>query len=209
MTSETAVPSIDQHQRLLVVGLGNPGSRYVGTRHNAGFLVLDRLAHLWSIELKMKRRFSGLFGAGEVDGKQISLLKPATYMNLSGRSVVATIRYVPIDQGALVVIHDDVDLPLGRIRTKWSGSAGGHNGLRSIDSELGTTDYFRIRIGIGHGLDGTTSQHVLSPVQREDRDDFFRSVAGGAEATQMLLNTGLRSTQNAVHSTWYGTEAAE
>ena len=209
MTSQTTVPSIDQLQRLLVVGLGNPGSRYVGTRHNAGFMVLERLAHVWSIELRKKRRFKGIFGTGEVEGKRISLLKPTTYMNLSGTSVAAAIRYVSMDEGALVVIHDDVDLPLGRIRTKWSGGTGGHNGLRSIDAELGSTAYFRIRIGIGRGLVGTTTHHVLSPVDKQQRDDFIQSVIGGAEATQMLVDTGLRATQNIVHSTWYGTEENE
>ena len=132
----------------LIAGLGNPEAKYDGTRHNAGFAALDALADKWNISVS-KTKFQGLWGQGEVDGHKVVLLKPLTYMNLSGESVGEAARFYKIPADHVVVISDDISLPVGKLRIRTGGSAGGHNGLKSIIARLGGENFPRIRIGIG------------------------------------------------------------
>ncbi len=134
----------------LIVGLGNPGSKYEQTRHNVGFAAVDALAHRWQISLSENRKFQGLFGEGLGSGsKKIRLLKPLTYMNLSGQAMRAAIDWYKLPPESVLAIYDDMDLPLGKMRLRLSGSAGGHNGMKSAIAHLGTQNFPRLRIGIG------------------------------------------------------------
>ncbi len=154
----------------LIVGLGNPEPKYEGTRHNIGFDVIDSLAKAWQISLKENKRFQGLFGEGlSPYGNKIRLLKPLTYMNRSGQALRAVTDWYKINSQSVLVVYDDMDLPLGRLRIRLSGSAGGHNGMKSIISHLGSQSFPRLRIGIGKS-DGkkTTVSHVLGKFTREE-----------------------------------------
>lgn len=133
---------------VLVVGLGNPGAQYAATRHNAGFLTVDRLAQRHKIAIG-KAFFSALVGEGRINGEKIVLAKPQTYMNESGISVFALMQWYKLEPQALWICYDDVDLPLGEIRVRGNGSAGTHNGMRSVIARLGTEDFPRVRVGIG------------------------------------------------------------
>jgi PTH1 family peptidyl-tRNA hydrolase len=144
----------------LIVGLGNPGPQYVGTRHNVGFDVVDRLAHRWRIELSSEK-FHGWFGLGMGENERVALLKPTTFMNRSGRSVLAAGRFYKLEAADLLVVTDDLALDVGRLRMRAKGSAGGHNGLSDILRVLGTDEWARLRIGIGAAL-GNPSSYVLS-----------------------------------------------
>lgn len=133
----------------LVVGLGNPEKRYDHTRHNIGFETIDALADEWNISLNQEK-FKGVYGTGIVEGEKVMLLKPQTYMNLSGESVGAFVRYFNLDpKSELLVIFDDISLEPGQIRIRRKGSAGGHNGIKSLIAHLGTMDFPRIKIGVG------------------------------------------------------------
>ncbi|MGL5793558.1 MAG: aminoacyl-tRNA hydrolase, partial [Waterburya sp.] len=147
----------------LIVGLGNPEPKYDKTRHNIGFDAVDELAQVWQMPLKENKRFQGLFAEGVTPGgKKIRLLKPLTYMNRSGQSVRAAVDWYKLQPQSILVIYDDMDLPIGRLRIRLSGSAGGHNGMKSIIAHLGSQDFPRLRIGIGKS-DGKkeTISHVL------------------------------------------------
>jgi peptidyl-tRNA hydrolase, PTH1 family len=140
----------------LIVGLGNPGAEYERTRHNIGFMAIDRLATSWSISLGKEKRFYGIFGEGRLSTRlassgKIRLLKPTTYMNVSGQSVRACADWFKGNPENILVVYDDMDLPLGKLRLRSSGSAGGHNGMKSIISHLGTQNFPRLRLGIGRG----------------------------------------------------------
>jgi PTH1 family peptidyl-tRNA hydrolase len=134
----------------LIVGLGNPEPKYERTRHNIGFAAIDALSHAWGISLSDDRKFQGSYGEGLVMGNlKIRLLKPLTYMNRSGQAIRATIDWFKLSPQSVLVIYDEMDLPLGKIRLRLSGSAGGHNGMKSVISHLGTPSIPRLRIGIG------------------------------------------------------------
>ena len=132
----------------LIVGLGNPGSQYERTRHNIGFMVIDCLAERWNIKMNQSK-FNGLYGTGTVNGEKVVLLKPLTYMNLSGEAIAPLARFYKIDIKDIAVIYDDLDLPKGKIRLRQKGSAGGHNGMKSTIQQLGGDGFNRIRVGIG------------------------------------------------------------
>ncbi len=154
---------------LLVVALGNPGSEYAGNRHNVGYMAADEIVrrHRFS---GWKSRFQGETAEGVIGGERILLLKPHTYMNLSGQSAGAAARFLKIPVEDLIVLHDELDLPPGRIRVKRGGGAGGHNGLKSIDAHLGA-NYRRVRIGIGHPGDKTlVSGYVLHDFAKADAE---------------------------------------
>ena len=158
---------------LVVAGLGNPGARHALNRHNIGFMAVDAIAERGRFG-PFRARHQGLVAEGLIGDERVVLLKPQTYMNDSGRSVGAAVRYLKLDLGALIVIHDELDLAPGKVRVKVGGGDAGHNGLRSITAHLGP-DYKRVRIGIGHPGDKALVQHyVLS--------DFARSEAGWVEA---------------------------
>lgn len=132
----------------LIAGLGNPGVRYAGTRHNMGFAALDRLAGLWGVSLS-RRGYAGVYGQGTVDETRVTLLKPHTFMNDSGRSIAEAVRYLGVEPAGLLVLYDDIDLPPGAVRVRAGGGAGTHNGMRSVLEWLGTEEFPRIRMGVG------------------------------------------------------------
>lgn len=179
----------------LIVGLGNPGPKYLWTRHNAGFIVLDRFASLAGIPVTRKS-FSGLYGEGEFKGNRLFLLKPQTYMNLSGRSVAAALRFHKLAPSDLIVIHDELDIPFGQIKLKADGGHGGHNGLRSLRQELGTGDYSRLRVGIGKPLHGNMADYVLTNFGKDEMNDLPRLVDGVVDALEMLIVEGMPKTMS-------------
>jgi len=148
----------------LIVGLGNPGIKYDQTRHNIGFVAIDALARTWQINLSENRKFQGIFGEGRSGSGKMRLLKPTTFMNLSGQSIRAVMDWYKLPAEAVLVIYDDMDLPLGKIRLRQSGSAGGHNGMKSAIAHLGSQNFPRLRIGIGAPKDGEPDKQVVSHV---------------------------------------------
>ena len=179
----------------LIVGLGNPGPKYSWTRHNAGFIVLDRFASLSGITITRKS-FSGLYGEGEFKGNRLLLLKPQTFMNLSGRSVAEALRFHKLAPADLIVIHDELDIPFGQIKLKTDGGHGGHNGLRSLHQELGTGEYNRLRIGIGKPLHGNMADYVLTNFGKDEMNELPRLVDGVVDALEMLIIEGVQKTMS-------------
>jgi PTH1 family peptidyl-tRNA hydrolase len=174
----------------LIVGLGNPGPKYSWTRHNAGFMVLDRLSRLSAIPVTRKA-FSGLAGDGNWAGERVYLLKPQTFMNLSGRSVAEALRFYKLSLSDLIVIYDDLDIPFGKVRLKEGGGHGGHNGLRSLAQELGGSDYARIRIGIGRPERGDQVNYVLSNFPKEEMDALLGVLDTAVDALEMAIREGM------------------
>jgi PTH1 family peptidyl-tRNA hydrolase len=170
----------------LIVGLGNPGPRYQWTRHNAGFMVLDRLSHLAGIPVA-KKGFSGLIGEGFWQGHRLILLKPQTFMNLSGRSLAEIARFHKILSEEIIVVHDDLDIPFGRVRLKKGGGHGGHNGLRSILSVFGTGDFIRLRIGIGRPVRGDVVDYVLQPFSAIEMQDLASVLDGAIDTLESFF----------------------
>lgn len=148
----------------LIVGLGNPGTKYDQTRHNIGFVAIDSLARTWQINLSENRKFQGIFGEGRSVSGKMRLLKPTTFMNLSGQSIRAVMDWYKLPAEAVLVVYDDMDLPLGKIRLRQSGSAGGHNGMKSAIAHLGSQNFPRLRIGIGAPKEGEPDKQVISHV---------------------------------------------
>ncbi|WP_041808478.1 aminoacyl-tRNA hydrolase [Evansella cellulosilytica] len=166
----------------LVVGLGNPGSKYDGTRHNVGFEVIDRCQQLFQLDLDQSK-FKGIYGYKVIEGEKIFLLKPLTFMNLSGESVIPLMKYFKIPTEDLLVIYDDLDLAPGKIRLRQKGGAGGHNGMKSIISHLGTEEFNRIRIGIGRPPKGyAVPDYVLGSFSNEERNAVDESIETAAKA---------------------------
>ncbi|MBB6447471.1 aminoacyl-tRNA hydrolase [Bacillus benzoevorans] len=166
----------------LIVGLGNPGKQYEQTRHNIGFMVIERIAEKLNIQLD-QAKFKGLFGTGFFEGEKVLLLKPLTYMNLSGESIRAIMDFYQIDPEDILVIYDDLDLPAGKIRLRQRGSAGGHNGIKSTISHLGTQEFNRIRVGINRPTNGMAiTDYVLGRFAREEQDPIQEAVERSADA---------------------------
>lgn len=168
----------------LLVGLGNPGPEYEKNRHNIGFRVMDALADRWNAPL-FRKKFSGDYTECMVNGIKCGLLKPLTFMNLSGQSVAAAMRFYKIPLENLIIFHDELDLVLRKVRTKTGGGAAGHNGLKSIDEHLGDQNYIRVRIGIDHpGDKDRVSGYVLSDfakAEQESVEDIITAIAKHAE----------------------------
>ena len=159
----------------LVVGLGNPGPEYERTRHNAGFWLAEDVAHEIGSSFASEKKFDGLIARGSGVTNEIRVLKPQKYMNLSGQSVAAVANFYAIAPGEILVAHDELDLDAGEIKFKFGGGHAGHNGLRDIQTKLGTGDYWRLRIGIGHPRDSVNATHpvadwVLQRPRREEQD---------------------------------------
>lgn len=176
----------------IVVGLGNPGKRYGRGRHNLGFMVVDHLAAEHCISVSEKK-YHSLVGDWELDHERVVLVKPQSYMNRSGEAITSLFRYLPVSAKDLVVIHDDLDLPFGRIRLRGKGSAAGHRGILSILEVLGNENFFRIRIGIGRPPGGVEpTDFVLSPFTGEELPLLEQVVSRAAQAVQTLLTDGPR-----------------
>ena len=187
----------------LIVGLGNPGSKYEGTRHNMGFMVADVLSERWSISFSDHKGLSKLGkGVMNLDGKSAKffLAKPLTFMNDSGAAVSSISSYYQIETDHIVIIHDDMDLDFGRIKVKSGGSAGGHNGIRSIDRSLGTPQCARVRMGVGHAQRGAhahdnTVNWVLGGFAGAQKSELPNFLADGADAVESVIFRGLSATQ--------------
>jgi PTH1 family peptidyl-tRNA hydrolase len=155
----------------LIVGLGNPGREYETTRHNVGFVWVDELAREQKLGFKSESKFHGLTARGQLHGHEVLLLKPQTFMNVSGRSVGTLVQFYKIEPAEMLVVHDELDLPPGVARLKMGGGHGGHNGLKDIIAHLDSRDFWRLRIGIGHPGDrAEVANYVLNDPRREERE---------------------------------------
>ena len=179
---------------LLVAGLGNPGREYERTRHNAGWMVIDELARRH--EGSFRSKFDGQLSEVRLDGLRLALLKPETYMNVSGKSISAAGRFFKVEPESLLIVHDDVDLEAGRLQARAGGGLAGHNGLRSIASALGTQDFLRLRVGVGRPGRGDrrpVADYVLSPFSPEENVDALISRA--ADAVETIAREGVEPAQ--------------
>ena len=179
----------------LVVGLGNPGRKYASNRHNVGFQCLDRLAQAWGFSFR-KRKHKALLAEGEMAGLRVILAKPQTFMNLSGNAVGRLARFYRVSPENILVIYDDLDLPLGKIRLRPEGGSGGHKGMRSIIERLGTHGFPRLRVGIGRPAHSDPVDYVLSdftPEQRITVEDAYESVVS---AVELWVAEGIEAAMN-------------
>lgn len=181
--------------RKLVVGLGNPGSKYDGTRHNVGFEVADKLARVGTGAL-YHRKFDGLVAEAEIDFHKVLILKPETFMNLSGRAVRQALQFYKMEPADLLVVCDDLTLPLGKLRLRAGGSDGGQKGLRDIAAQLGTEDYARLRVGIGErgGIDA--ADFVLSRFKTSERPLIDDALIAATQAVAVWTTQGLPAAMN-------------
>ncbi len=179
----------------LIVGLGNPGSEYEQTRHNAGAWLLDELARFYNVQLKPDKKFHGLAGKANIKGQDVWLLFPTTYMNLSGQAVQALAQFYKIPVNNILVVHDELDLPVGVAKFKQGGGHGGQNGLRDIISKMANSkEFYRLRIGIGHpGDKAKVTGHVLG---KPNRDDHAKMMA--------VINEAIREIDSVVTGDWPG-----
>jgi PTH1 family peptidyl-tRNA hydrolase len=183
--------------RFLVVGLGNPGPRYAGTRHNVGFLVADLLGERLGGRFKAHKGRADVL-EGRLTGIPVALVKPRSFMNESGGPVVSVARFYKVPVENVVVVHDDLDLPYGTLRLKRGGGDGGHNGLRSVTAALGTNEYLRIRFGIGRPPGRQDpADFVLREFSAAERKELGFHVDRAADAVEMLIANGLEAAQNA------------
>ncbi len=173
----------------LIVGLGNPGKKYAGTRHNVGFEVVDRLAARWGVDLRTEK-FHGFFGAGSFRGERVALVKPLTFMNLSGQAVAAVGTFYKLELDDLLVIVDDLALPVGQLRLRQRGSSGGHNGLQDISNRLGTSDWCRLRVGIGEPI-GDSVSWVLGRFHESELPQMASSMDRAADAAECWMTDGV------------------
>jgi PTH1 family peptidyl-tRNA hydrolase len=190
----------DEVKRALIIGLGNPGPAYKGTRHNIGFVVLDRLAHLagavWSINGK-----KALLARTSLADCDVVLMKPQTFMNLSGKAVYPVVQRFGIQTGDIMVIHDDIDLELGKVRLKLGGGDGGHKGVRSIADSLRDRDFLRIRLGVGRPTGNQAPEdYVLRKFEIDERPLVDSLVATALEAVQLLVRHDIPYVKNIIHS---------
>jgi PTH1 family peptidyl-tRNA hydrolase len=177
----------------IVVGLGNPGGEYAGTRHNVGFRVVERLAE--TAGAKFRRERQAVAAPAEIAGTAVLLVKPTTYMNLSGRAVAPLASRHGLGPERVLVVYDEMDLPLGRIRIRPRGSAGGHGGIKSLIASLPSQEFPRVRLGVGRPAEDAID-HVLSPFTQEERPVIEESIARAAEAVETILREGLETAMN-------------
>ena len=187
---------------LLFVGLGNPGKEYDGTRHNIGFEAADALARASSAS-DFKEKFSGVWTKGRLGGEDIVILKPMTFMNLSGQSVQPAAAFFKVTPGEIVVLHDELDLPFGDVRLKKGGGHAGHNGLRSMIERLGTPDFARVRLGIGRppaGFRGEVADYVLSRFDGIERVTVGDVITRATAMVEDVAKSGLAAAMNKHHT---------
>lgn len=187
----------------LIVGLGNPGKKYDRTRHNVGFDAIDRLAKSWNIPLAENKKYQGEFGEGMAPyGGKVRLLKPLTYMNRSGQSIRSVVDWFKVEPGSVLIIYDDMDLPVGRLRLRLSGSAGGHNGMKSAIAHLGTQDFPRLRIGIGNPEGSSNNpgdpvvSHVLGKFPPKEAEAISEIMEWVLSAVELSLKQGFEKAMN-------------
>jgi PTH1 family peptidyl-tRNA hydrolase len=186
----------------LIVGLGNPEPKYDKTRHNIGFEAIDALAKTWQISWSNNRRFQALFGEGQgTKGNKVRLLKPLTYMNRSGEAIRAAIDWYKLPPESVLIVYDDMDLPVGRLRLRLSGSAGGHNGMKSAIAHLGTQNFPRLRIGIGKsGTDKDTVSHVLGKFSPQETLLMSEVLKVVVDAVELSLKQGVEKSMSLYNS---------
>ncbi|GBD99878.1 peptidyl-tRNA hydrolase [bacterium BMS3Abin07] len=182
----------------IIAGLGNPGHEYENTRHNLGFIVLEEIAGRLGSGFKKSDNY--MKSAGFIGDEKIILIKPLTFMNLSGRAVSHVLSYYRCGIDRLVVIHDDLDIEAGRMKIKIGGGSGGHKGIESIISALGSGDFVRIKIGIGKPAYGNAERYVLGKINREDAKLIHPCVIKSADAVEMIINHGYEKAMNAFNS---------
>lgn len=192
----------------VVAGLGNPGLLYKRTRHNAGFQALDVLAQELCIKVS-KRGFSGEYGEGSYNGERVVLVKPTTYMNLSGDCIQAVLHFYKCPVENLIVLYDDIELPVGYLRIRGNGSAGTHNGMRSIVGTLGSENFPRVRIGVGNHNGGDLMKHVLGKPSKDDQSQLACAFADAAKATMLILEGKLPQAQAEYNKRHIGGTKAE
>lgn len=172
----------------MIVGLGNIGTRYDETRHNTGFMVVDQLARDYHLGAFTHLKQEAVAVSGIINGEKVMLVKPTTFMNDSGRAVGPLVDYYDIDLDDLVIVNDDLDMPVGKVRLKTHGASGGHNGLKSIISALGTKNFNRVKVGIDHPQHGTVVSHVLGKFSKEERPKFDQAVEQAEHALEDWIN---------------------
>ncbi len=172
----------------MIVGLGNIGTRYDETRHNTGFMVVDQLARDYHLGAFTHLKQEAVAVSGIINGEKVMLIKPTTFMNDSGRAVGPLVDYYDIDLDDLVIVNDDLDMPVGKVRLKTHGASGGHNGLKSIISALGTKNFNRVKVGIDHPQHGTVVSHVLGKFSKEERPKFDQAVEQAEHALEDWIN---------------------
>ncbi len=174
----------------LIVGLGNPGARFVQNRHNIGFFIVDQFAQAHALDFS-RRRFNALLAEGEMAGQRIMIAKPQTFMNASGNAVGKLFAFYKIAPHDLLVIYDDLDLPLGKIRLRSRGRAGGHHGMESIIARIGTSDFPRLRVGIGRPDPDADIEHVLGDFAEDERAVMEETIGRAAAAIEAWLRHGI------------------
>jgi len=180
----------------IIVGLGNPDAKYEKTRHNAGFEVIDKLANTYGIDFN-KKKFKAIIGEGMIGSEKVILVKPTTYMNLSGESVEGAIGFYKLTSENIIVIYDDISLDVGKIRIRERGSAGGHNGIKSIVSCIKTENFKRIRIGIGKKPEEwDLADYVLSQFNKDEEEIIITATTTACEAIETIVRDGIGNAMN-------------
>ena len=179
----------------LIVGLGNPENEYAHTRHNMGFDVINKIARKCEIDIS-RTKFNGLYGSGIIKDEKVILLKPQTYMNLSGESVRQVMDFFKINQEDILVIYDDLDMPVGKLRLRQSGSAGGHNGIKNIILHTGSQNFNRIRVGIDRSKYIKVVDYVLSRFTKDEQDAINQGIENASDAVIDYLDHGFNHAMN-------------
>ena len=182
----------------LIAGLGNPGKEYEKTRHNSGFLVVDKLAENLGTSITSEK-WNALIASVRINGEQVTLMKPLTYMNESGSAISQAVKFYKLQPEDILILHDDMDIPVGALRIRKNGSGGGQKGMKSIINALGTDQISRVRIGVGHSEPGNHAKvpdWVLSPVPKAEREEFERIISIAADAAAAWVNEPLDKVMN-------------
>lgn len=183
----------------LIVGLGNPEEDYAGTRHNMGFDTLNKISKEYNIEIN-KKKFSGLYGTGTIENEKVILLKPQTFMNLSGKSIKECIDFYKIDLDNLIVIYDDIDIDKGIVKLRKQGGAGTHNGMKSVIESLGTEKFSRVRVGIGMPENkGDLINYVIGYVPEEEKEVLDKGCKTAKEAVIEIIKSGIDNAMNKIN----------
>ena len=179
---------------ILIVGLGNPGKQYEQTRHNIGFDVIDYMANKYNIDVN-REKFKGICGEGFIENKKVILLKPLTYMNLSGESIRELANFYKLEDDEIIVVYDDISLDIGRLRIREKGSAGGHNGINSIIQNLGGDKFPRVKVGVGQPKDNLVN-HVLGKFSKEDREHIEKVIPVVSDAIVEIVKNDAKESMN-------------